>query len=82
MKNINYTLMQNERNEFAIIINPIKENGDIQFFSINDKDLIMEINCQQFSLLDFFKNHKNIKDFILVEYGAYGLVRERKIKLS
>lgn len=82
MKTINYTSLTNEKGDVAIIINPLKISGNMNFFEKNNNDLIIEINRQKFELLDFFKNHRGIKKFILVEYGPYGLINEKKIRLS
>lgn len=82
MKTINYTSLKNENGEIAIVINPLKINGNMTFFEKNKNDLVIEVNKKQFEFLDFFKNHRGIKKFILVEYGPYGLISERKVMLS
>lgn len=79
MNIINYTSLTNDHNETAIIIDPILKNRDISLFSHKGEDLVLNIEQEQYVLSKFFHNHKNIKNFLLIEFGPFGFVSEREI---
>lgn len=77
MKNLGYTIIKNERNEIAVVVNPF--SFDLKEISYNKKDNSLYIKSGDSdiaTLNNLFKNIDGTLNFLLVEYGPLGVNKE------